>query len=36
MDALACFDFFDFNDAALVPARRLDGVHAEPAVTNEP
>jgi hypothetical protein len=36
MDALAGFEVFDFNNSAAPVAYSVDGVHAEPAVADEP
>jgi len=36
METLACLDIFDLNDPGASPADRVDGVHAKPAVANEP
>jgi hypothetical protein len=36
MDALACVDVLDFNKPAAPAAYRVDGVHAEPAITDKP
>src|SRR5882672_3775166 len=36
MEALACIDFFDLDDTTLAPTHSVDGMHAKPAITNEP
>jgi hypothetical protein len=36
MDTLACVDVLDFNNPAAPAAHTVDGVHAEPAIANEP
>jgi hypothetical protein len=33
MEPLAGIDHFDFNDTALAAAHRVDGMHAEYAIT---
>jgi len=36
MDALARVHIFDLDNSGAPPAHSVDGVHAEPAVANEP
>ena len=36
MDALARLQIFDLNNSGAPPTYSVDGVHAEPAVANEP
>jgi len=36
MEAFATIDFFNLDDTAFAPAHRIDGMHAESAVANEP
>ena len=36
MEAFATIDFFNLDDTAFAPAHRIDGMHAESPVANEP
>jgi hypothetical protein len=36
IEAFATIDFFNLDDTAFVPAYRIDGMHAKPAIGNEP
>ena len=36
MEALASIHLFNLDDPAFAPAHRIDGMHAKPAVGNEP
>jgi hypothetical protein len=36
IDALASIHFFNLDDTAFAPAYRIDGMHAKPAIGNEP
>ena len=36
MEALASIDLFNFDDTAFAPAHGIDGMHAKPAIANEP
>ena len=36
MEALAGINFFNLDDAAFPSAHSIDGVHAKPAIANEP
>ena len=36
MEALACIDFFNLDDAAFPSAHGIYGLHAKPAVAHEP
>jgi hypothetical protein len=36
MEALASIDLFNLDDTAFAPAHGIDGMHAKPAIANEP
>jgi hypothetical protein len=36
MEPFACVDNFDFDDTAFAPAHRVDGMHADCTIANEP
>src|SRR5450631_3077512 len=36
MEPFTCIEHFDFDDTAFAPTHSVDGMHAEPALTNQP
>ena len=36
MEALASIDLFNLDDTTFAPTHGINGIHAKPAITNEP